>query len=1813
MGQIKFREFLFEKFKIIEKFSSIEKFQAFDELNVLCKQNNNELISINSLKTIESITKSLICENKSLITETNFELLSIVLFTSDTNSSLNKMCLKLLQQNYKTENSNIFQILSSILSEENEEYFKQNIDNIYTVVNSFAVCQEYNFETIFKYFQKVFTHLKIEFNDKLTINSMEMNSNEVNFFCDLYHCLLRSVYILIQKFKSFEEKILSELLANEVLLSLIDAIECQVLTVEVIPIGCLISGSFIISLFHSLNGKSFDQFLVYINEKSIFDERSRLSLISSSFITFPTILLRDNQMFNNLEILKTLVKHKNRKESQFLLLYSNLFLNWTQVMIKILKDFKQEESVFDRNKTQIIDYFCNEMIEFVENNFNSSIDQIDRIMKNVFLIKQCLLTTEELKQYFRQIISQLDCKSKNPLNKYRFLIHIHQSIGGKQFIQVFGDLINELFSQIKLLFDEKNDGINEIFHFISVVISLPDQKIIDQLINDLCLWIKTEEVCHHLSRTNLLFAIILPKLIKKHSFFVKTICIKLLEEEKDLNCKQMLSIIKMIKSIDENLLESIHYNQWLNKSLSHFEDDIRLDCLSLVIESRKTTQIFSDKDLQLIYDSIDSNMNCQQSSSRQRFVALIQKMFQRLNNSLNYSKTSKTLSFEKLKTDYNNFIEKVIKYCLENLRKTQYFGTTSTKLQILNLINSLLLENEDNFFVHKTIDFNKYLLNLFDIISDSFEENKSLCVKIIINYFHRKVLIISENQINEIKKVAKHLSESPTPGHSITAAFLYKLIVNIEVTEEKPKNDLIYELIVKLSENIEQFLEWAQKDVVISAAKYPLYTKLSSIRSVLNEVDFPSIAVQNIELWKQLIIKVIDLCYQCSKSVNYIVCNDSPEGHLPMDCHLVTQEFIAKLLNLSLEHISNEKVSHITSQMLLLNGWKTIKESAWLLAELTRTANQFNFNIIYDKPIIDCEQTIAIIEFLYSNLMSLKHRGAFEQTAAAFTLLIAIVWTNKCSCSAKVVQLLDTIIQNLKDENESEIKGCVTRRSAGLPFIIQAILSGEPSVHNNQYFNHSMSELLEILSDQNSKEWQIIHCLNIIRALMRDHRMVDKVNPFIERTTEISFIKFKSNLFAVRNCSAMLCNCLMTKMFGVKRNREDNSKKNRMSSKLFFTNYPSLYDFLLKEISICSHFEALEHNCSTNVLHIESLPLYPLLILLSKLMPSINTTTVHNMNEFLPYLKTICLNCRHYKLRVLSAKVFAQLVQESDIEDYLSDFCHQLIDSKNLSENNFHGLSLLLKHLFAIIKTSQQKIVSQFGECLEFILFDSCRQISFYSMTPFIQIIEILCEKQMLTIDQKYKFSEILLSEFNSEKHHSMSKTDEYVVYLSRSLILCLHSMEMQIKFLKKLFLSENNKCFEAKLIFLKVIINSVLKDSNIICDLNEHISYESVFPVPSTLLPNIKQLLNDHKLLEILLLSPEFHKFCEFFKSGITSNYNQFYGFTAISNAFISEIFRLIFYSTITYEMQLKSILKFIENSYALNFEESLFFINTLQFIEDEDIKCFLLLSSAVLIAQVSDQQWTSYLANGLLEKWCQIIIEFSCDHNFIIRRKIAAKILSISFQPIIRMKPKSDCILNLWKALINLIEDNDMDIRREAVQVVVSLENNKVLFTSKKALELCVKHFIHYMDFDSISCIHHLIQWIIESNVELDCDDNEDRLFDKSKLNIFADSVLLTDILIMQLKSTLVSKALNLNDLRLPLEELMGSLAIKQLETTNEEAINHLLLEISKDNNIYGSIQQLLESDCNYNTFKQNVCSKLIQTLIESTDNGLRRHLNI
>lgn len=68
----------------------------------------------------------------------------------------------------------------------------------------------------------------------------------------------------------------------------------------------------------------------------------------------------------------------------------------------------------------------------------------------------------------------------------------------------------------------------------------------------------------------------------------------------------------------------------------------------------------------------------------------------------------------------------------------------------------------------------------------------------------------------------------------------------------------------------------------------------------------------------------------------------------------------------------------------------------------------------------------------------------------------------------------------------------------------------------------------------------------------------------------------------------------MTRIFGVQRNKDDDelSLKNRMTARVFFMRYPTLYDYLLQKLKEGVNSES------------DNLSVHPILIILGRLYPT---------------------------------------------------------------------------------------------------------------------------------------------------------------------------------------------------------------------------------------------------------------------------------------------------------------------------------------------------------------------------------------------------------------------------------------------------------------------------------------------------------------------------------------------------------------------------------------------------------------------------------
>ena len=173
----------------------------------------------------------------------------------------------------------------------------------------------------------------------------------------------------------------------------------------------------------------------------------------------------------------------------------------------------------------------------------------------------------------------------------------------------------------------------------------------------------------------------------------------------------------------------------------------------------------------------------------------------------------------------------------------------------------------------------------------------------------------------------------------------------------------------------------------------------------------------------------------------------------------------------------------------------------------------FSVELVF--PLIE----MFIIEFSFFKiparlLLETKHRGAFEQVHCGFSQLCAALWR---SADEKLRSLpadwLRQVMQDLRS-SESAAKLCRTRRSAGLPFMIQAILAPPAEFSTRpEVLDEALKDLLDIASG--SEPEGRLHGLNILRMLFRDARLGQLIGPHVARALILAIDGFEAPLWPV--------------------------------------------------------------------------------------------------------------------------------------------------------------------------------------------------------------------------------------------------------------------------------------------------------------------------------------------------------------------------------------------------------------------------------------------------------------------------------------------------------------------------------------------------------------------------------------------------------------------------------------------------------------------------------------------------------------------------
>ncbi|KAI8366706.1 putative death-receptor fusion protein-domain-containing protein [Radiomyces spectabilis] len=775
----------------------------------------------------------------------------------------------------------------------------------------------------------------------------------------------------------------------------------------------------------------------------------------------------------------------------------------------------------------------------------------------------------------------------------------------------------------------------------------------------------------------------------------------------------------------------------LKLAIYHADPQVRIDVFGLLCESGKVASGVTEVELEMLKLFLPLNMNCTSPEFRQKLAAHLTKIFTRLRANLyaQYRTLKSRKSYIEKKAD--TITDKDRQYALNEIGDIQQsidqaksflfwlmdhvamslypgasFQRVASALRILSVMIKIFgieeLPIPDGFTFRPEFPFRIPIATarnaklLIDVLMNPYDLNRSLAFDILCQFPNPLPGLEAVHDVQNLLWWGLNNVVSTRAGESDSGAMVFRLVFRKYVTElgfdlypeqtgvqPKKSSDKTSSAAVTFTQRLLDLLEKqvniAKTNLLVAAQQHPMHGTLLALQYVIREIDYRSPSVRsNMHEWKATFTRTLALIHTVCSTVMDVLSNPSPEGNMPASFREM-EEAIDELVDENDDGDSGPR-----HQVILSCCWRAVKEASSLLeviiseAPVSPTATE-NSLLTYDDLVTSGN--------LFRTLLTcIRHRGAFSAVYPAYVSLnTRLLNWNEPSIAQLPSKWLDENLASLTSSNIS-----ITRRSAGLPLCILAIISSEKS-SRKMLLERTMKHLLELASaeppvdaDQRIDLPQV-HAYNILRTIFMDSKLGTSVLEYASDGFSLAINGFSSSSWAIRNCSVMLFSTLLQRTFGTKKTRDEHSTVNKLTGREFFTRFPKLYPYLLKELTAA--VEQLLQNSMAASIHPG---LYPILTLLSRMHPSVmdGFDKAMPMSNFIPLVMS-CAASSIYKTREMAARALVPLIPFTKLVPTISEL---LTLDKDQSQNEIHGHLLQVQFLLRghLYHTEITDVVTQF-------------------------------------------------------------------------------------------------------------------------------------------------------------------------------------------------------------------------------------------------------------------------------------------------------------------------------------------------------------------------------------------------------------------------------------------------------------------------------------------------------------------------------------
>ncbi|PSR75256.1 putative death-receptor fusion protein-domain-containing protein [Coniella lustricola] len=450
-------------------------------------------------------------------------------------------------------------------------------------------------------------------------------------------------------------------------------------------------------------------------------------------------------------------------------------------------------------------------------------------------------------------------------------------------------------------------------------------------------------------------------------------------------------------------------------------------------------------------------------------------------------------------------------------------------------------------------------------------------------------------------------------------------------------------LLSKTLDELERKIAVAEQDLGHAVIKEPVHGTFAAVHYVWEFLSRGNYTAEELQLLVAPQNRIVTLCQRIWNVVSYVLCDDSPEGHLPEEL---------------------EEMEGLDTKGLLSYSFRAAHESSNLMRTLV---SNLKSSRVAGHLLPPPEVFRAVGNLAFTQLSTLRHRGAFSSVSLTFT-----------SCCQHAEDPAVAIPENEQPLLESWYQGtlsCIqtqrstTRRSAGVPALMTGILASNANAPSFQEVMKTLQQIAAVpahVTETDGSNLPQVHAFNCLKEVFKSSLLSKSAESYLAECLQLATSSLRSEVWAIRNCALLLLRSLIDTLFGTTESKSSmETGWDGKTLRLSYTKYSSLPPILLSLLR--SGERAMEPSTLTQSSAAESV--FPALEIIRRAGPPES-----HREELYRYIANY-LGSRQWHVREIAARTLCSFLLNEDWAIRVKALLQQALGSVN----KMHGSLLAVK------------------------------------------------------------------------------------------------------------------------------------------------------------------------------------------------------------------------------------------------------------------------------------------------------------------------------------------------------------------------------------------------------------------------------------------------------------------------------------------------------------------------------------------------------